>query len=126
MIRRTKFYLDKRNAKFMGVCSGLADYTGIDALWIRVGMVLLTIFAIGFITIPAYLIIGLVADKKPRELYDIAPEDEIFWRRARVNPATTIRDVRGSFRDIDRRLRDVEVHMTSSSRNLAAEIDKLR
>ena len=31
----TKFYLDKQNAKWAGVCAGIADYTGIDVvdLW---------------------------------------------------------------------------------------------
>ena len=27
---RTKFYKDKQNAKWAGVCAGIADYTGID------------------------------------------------------------------------------------------------
>ena len=42
--RRTRFYLDKRNGKFLGVCSGIADYTGIDPLLVRVGFVLLGFF----------------------------------------------------------------------------------
>ncbi len=37
--RHTKFYLDKQNAKWMGVCAGIADYTGIDVTVIRIGMV---------------------------------------------------------------------------------------
>ena len=41
--RRTKFYLDKQNGKWMGVCSGIADYTGIDVVWVRVGAVLVTL-----------------------------------------------------------------------------------
>ncbi len=36
---RTKFYLDKKNAKWMGVCAGIADYTGVDVTWVRVGTV---------------------------------------------------------------------------------------
>lgn len=126
MVRKTKFYLDKRNGKLMGVCSGIADYTGVDALWVRIAMVALTVLGAGWITIPGYLIIGLVADKKPRELYDLGPAEEAFWRTARTSPASTIREVRGEFRDIDRRLQNVEVYLTSSSRNLSAEIDKLR
>ena len=31
---RTTLYRDKHNAKLMGVCSGIADYTGIDAFWV--------------------------------------------------------------------------------------------
>ena len=126
MVRKTKFYLDKRNAKLMGVCSGIADYLGVDALWVRVAMVGATILGAGWLTIPGYVIVGLVADKKPRELYEFSPGEEAFWRSARTSPASTIRGVRSDFRDIDRRLQDVESYLTSSSRNLSAEIDKLR
>ena len=27
---RTRFYRDKRNGKIMGICAGIADYTGFD------------------------------------------------------------------------------------------------
>src|SRR5690606_27107246 len=101
MARKTKFYLDKRHGKLMGVCSGIADYTGIDALWVRIAVVALTIFGAGWLTVPGYLIIGMAADKKPPVLYDIGPAEEAFWRGARTSPATTIRYVRGDYRDID-------------------------
>ena len=34
---RTTLYRDKTNAKLMGVCSGIADYTGVDTFWVRLG-----------------------------------------------------------------------------------------
>ena len=123
--RRTKFYLDKRNAKFLGVCSGIADFTGIDATWIRVGMVLGTVFGAGFLVV-AYFAIAWIAEKKPYALYDQDADTQAFWQRARVAPQRTIRDVNSSFRDIDRRLRDIEGYVTSSNRRLASEIDSLR
>ena len=39
----TKFYLDKQNGKFKGVCAGIADYTGVDVMVIRIGLVILTL-----------------------------------------------------------------------------------
>ena len=36
MSRRTGFYLDKQNRKFMGVCAGIADYFNIDPSIVRV------------------------------------------------------------------------------------------
>jgi phage shock protein C len=127
MFRRTNFYLNKRNKKVMGVCAGIADYFGWDPLWVRVGTVLLTLFTpFSAVIVPAYLIIGLVASDKPRDFYDTPAEQERFWRSARVSPGVTIRNTRSSFRDIDRRLSDIETYVTSSSRSLSAEIDRLR
>ncbi|WP_448581105.1 envelope stress response membrane protein PspC [Thermaurantiacus sp.] len=127
MARRTGFYLDKRNAKFLGVCAGIADYTGIDVLWIRVAMVSGTLLGAGFLVL-LYLVIGFMAEAKPAELYagEVNPEDRAFWQKTRVAPGRSIREVRSSFRDIDRRLRDIEASVTSKNNRLAQEIDELR
>lgn len=121
--RRTKFYLDKKNGKFMGVCSGIADYTGIDVVWVRVAMVL-SFFIVGW-TLLGYFVIGFVADTKPNDLYSDR-DDEKFWQGVRANPTRSTRDVRSKFRDIDRRLADIELYYTSRNTRLADEIDSLR
>ncbi len=127
MARRTGFYLDKRNGKFMGVCAGVADYTGFDVLWVRIAMVVGTLAGAGFLVL-LYLVVGFMAQDKPSELYagEVNPEDRAFWQKTRAAPGRTIREVRSSFRDIDRRLRDVEASVTSSNSRLAREIDELR
>ena len=33
---RTRFYRDKRNGKVMGICAGIADYTGFDVTLVRI------------------------------------------------------------------------------------------
>ena len=124
--RRTKFYLDKRNGKILGVCSGLADYTGVDVTLVRVGVVLLTVFALGPIAPAAYLVLGWVAQDRPRELDEMSDEDAAFWQGVRTRPRTSVKDVRNRFRDIDRRLADIETHVTSHNSRLASEIDALR
>lgn len=58
---RSGFRLDKREGKLMGVCAGLANTTGIDAVWIRLGLVVITILLTG-LTIPIYIAAGLIAD----------------------------------------------------------------
>jgi phage shock protein C len=121
---RTKFYLDKQNAKWMGVCSGIAEYTGIDVTLVRVGVALLTLATSGWIFI-AYVIMGWVAEKKPVGLYDSA-DDARFWQGVRSNPTRSTAEVRSKFRDIDRRLADIEVMYTSRNSRLADEIDSLR
>lgn len=124
--RHTKFYLDKQNAKWSGVCAGIADYTGIDVTLVRVGAVVLTLMA-GFPwTLIAYWVAAYMAPVKPRELTEESPEKAKFWQGVRASPKRTIRDVRSSFRDIDRRLQDIETYVTSSNAQLAREIDQLR
>lgn len=122
---RTKFYLDKIGGKFMGVCAGIADYTGIEVMWVRIGFVVLTISGMGGITIPAYFLAGLFADKKPGHLYGDRQEQR-FWQGVRQSPGRTAREVRARFRDIDRRLAEVEHFYVSSNPRLAAEIERLR
>jgi len=122
---RTKFYLDKQNAKWSGVCAGIADYTGIDTTWVRVGAVLLTL-AGGFPwTVIAYFLVAWLAKSKPLGLYD-SPEEEKFWQGVRSNPKRSTHQVRSTFRDIDRRLADIELYYTSRNTRLADEIDSLR
>ncbi|CAN5388325.1 envelope stress response membrane protein PspC [soil metagenome] len=122
---RTKFYLDKQNSKWLGVCSGIADYTGIDATWVRVGTVVLTI-AGGFPwTLIAYWLVAWMADAKPYGLYEDR-EDQKFWQGVRSNPTRSTAEVRSKFRDIDRRLGDIETMYTSRNTRLADEIDSLR
>lgn len=122
---RTKFYLDRQNGKIRGVCSGIADYTGVDVVWVRVGAVLLTI-AGGFPwTVIAYGMIAWMAHPKPLGLYDSA-EDAKFWQGVRSNPKRSTSEVRSKFRDIDRRLADIETYYTSRNTRLADEIDSLR
>ena len=123
---RTRFYLDKQNAKWSGVCAGIADYTGMDVTLVRIGVVLMTIMG-GFPwTLIAYWIAGATAPKKPLDLYDEPPENKKFWQGVRANPKRITRDVRSRFRDIDRRLADVEAYVTSSNSRLAREIEQLR
>jgi phage shock protein C len=123
-VSRTKFYLDKQNAKWSGVCSGIADYSGIDVVWIRVAAVMLTIMGSGM-TLIAYFLIAWLAQPKPLALY--ANHDEArFWQGVRSNPSASTRDIKSRFRDLDRRLADIEQYYTSNNRRLADEIDSLR
>ncbi|WP_342658762.1 envelope stress response membrane protein PspC [Sphingomonas sp. NY01] len=123
---RTQFYLDKQNAKFKGVCAGIADYTGIDALWVRVAAVLLTVSGVGIPWVPlAYVLVAWMAVAKPIGLYQ-TDDDAKFWQGVRSNPKRSTAEVRSKFRDIDRRLADIELHYTSRNSRLADEIDSLR
>jgi phage shock protein C len=76
-------------------------------------------------TLIAYWLTAWLASPKPAGLYDDAT-DAKFWQGVRQSPARSTRDVRARFRDIDRRLADVETYYTSRNSSLANEIDSLR
>ena len=122
---RTRFYRDKQNGKFMGICSGIADYTGFDVTLVRICMVAAFFMSSGSI-LPFYVIAGFIAPAKPREFALSDPEDRQFWQRVRASPTQTARDIRSRFKDIDRRLADIESYVTTENRSLAREIEQLR
>ncbi|MDP8993413.1 MAG: envelope stress response membrane protein PspC [Pseudomonadota bacterium] len=121
---RTRFYLDKEHKKWLGVCAGIADYTGLDVTIVRIGFVVLTLTT--GVGIVAYLVAAWLAPVKPRELSYDTKEEEKFWQGVRANPRRMTRLVRSRFREIDRRLADVEAYVTSSHGRLAREIENLR
>lgn len=122
--RKTKFYRDKQNGKFMGVCAGIADYTGVDVVWVRVATVLMTLMT-GWLLMAGYIALGILAEKKPSHLY-LDDQDQKFWQGVRQSPTRTARDVKARFREIDRRLADVELFYTAKNTRLADEIESLR
>jgi phage shock protein C len=122
---RTRFYRDKRHGKVMGICAGIADYTGFDVNLVRIGF-LASVFMSGGGIIPFYFIAGWMTPTKPREFEHADREERQFWQGVRASPTRTARDIRSRFRDIDRRLADIESYVTTENRSLAREIDQLR
>lgn len=117
MSGRRKFTLDKSNGKWMGVCSGIANYAGIDATFVRIAAVLVTVIG-GFPwTVIAYVAAGFIAKPKRLGLDDM---ESIGGRRLSTY------DLRTSMRDIDRRMAEVESYVTQSNTGLAREIEELR
>jgi len=121
---RTTLYRDKQNGKIMGVCAGIADYTGVQTRWVRLGALAMLLMTGGWV-IPAYFIAGFVLNKKPDGLYEDRAEQK-YWQGVRQSPKRTAREVRSRFRDIDRRLAEVESYYVSSNPRLSAEIERLR
>ena len=122
---RTRFYRDKRNGKLMGVCAGIADYTGFDVSLVRICF-LATVFMSGGSILPVYFIAGFIAPDRPSGQPREDAEDKKFWQGVRASPARAAGDIRSRFRDLDRRLADIESFVTSENRTLAREIDQLR
>lgn len=58
-----RFLLNREQAKVMGVAAGLADWTGIDALVIRLGLVIATLIT-GPVMILLYILTGWLASDR--------------------------------------------------------------
>ena len=121
---RTRFYRDKRNGKLFGICAGIADYTGFDVNLVRVSF-LAAVFMSGGSILPFYFIAAMVTPTKPRELERTDSEAQQFWQGVRASPARAARDISSRFRDMDRRLADIESYVTTENRSLAREIEAL-
>ena len=114
-----KFALDRRNAKFMGVCAGIADYFNVDATWVRIGAVVVTLLGAFPWTLIVYGLAAWLAKPKSHGAYEA---DDLSALRG----GRSTYDLNASTRDIDRRMAEVERYVASSNTGLANEIDKLR
>jgi phage shock protein C len=123
---RTTLYRDKQNGKLLGVCAGIADYTGVNVFWVRLALIIMVFTpAVNGVILPAYFISGIFLKKKPEHLY-VDQDEQKYWQRVRQSPQRTAREIRSRFRDIDRRLAEVETYYVTSNPRLSAEIERLR
>lgn len=58
-----RFLINRRDAKVMGVAAGLADYSGIDPLLIRLGLIAATLIT-GPVMILFYVLTGWLAPRQ--------------------------------------------------------------
>ena len=149
--RYGNLYRDTHNKKVLGVCSGSAEYFGIETWHVRMGAVLGLIF-LPSLTVPAYFITYFLMDKKPyyREMSDRYDERNGYQSRQSNQEARPMRDrkpdqrsrrfspedngvsngqamrtARQKFSDIEGRLRSMETHITSSQFELKRELKKI-
>jgi len=60
-----KFYLSDTEKKIGGVCGGIAEYFNLDVTFVRLIFVLCAIF--GGLTIFAYLVLWIIAPRRPKD-----------------------------------------------------------
>lgn len=110
------FSLDTSNAMFLGVCAGIARFTGIDATFVRIGAVVVTILG-GFPwTLLAYGAVAWLAK----------PGGYRSTREKSQSSRAAFDEAAARTRDIDRRMAEVETYVTSANASLAREIEGLR
>lgn len=112
---RRKFQLDRHNGKLMGVCAGIADYTGVDVTIVRVAMVVVTVLGAFPWTLIAYGAAAWLA--KPK-----GDADGAYEPKQRVST----HDLKQSMRDIDHRMAAIDSYVAGANSPLAREIEELR
>ncbi len=65
MSQLRKLYRSRSDEQISGVCAGLAQYLGVEAVWVRIAFVLLTL--INGAGILLYIVLALVMPKEPLE-----------------------------------------------------------
>lgn len=76
-----RLYRDRINGKFLGVCTGIANYFGVDPVVIRVAWIILTLFW-SYVMIPSYFIAYFILDDAPAdEEFGQDPEVVSRYRR---------------------------------------------
>lgn len=112
------FRLDRSRGKFLGVCAGLANATGLDANIIRISFVVMTLVSQTPWFCLAYFVLAWVAGKSGRNQRSGATEA----RRTHGS----VHMARTELTETDRRLAEIERYTASPNVKLAREIDSLR
>ena len=108
-----RFVVDRAEGKLLGVCSGLANHTGIDVTLIRVGLVVVTVMGAFPWTLIAYGIAAFVGRERG-------------YRDQGYSRMPVREELRERMRNIDLRMQAIETYVTSSNSQLAREIEELR
>ena len=123
------FSLDRRNAKLLGVCSGLGNKFGIDPTFIRiawVGVPLIT--PVDFSTAAiAYGVAGVIGFIGRHRAARSSERRSDFHRMEDVGRGrSSIHDLRSTLEPSDRRMMAIDHHLHTQNDELAREIEALR
>ncbi|MBX3561423.1 MAG: PspC domain-containing protein [Sphingomonas sp.] len=112
-MRGVKFELDRDEGKLLGVCAGIARTTGVDATVVRIGVVLIALFASFTVALVAYCGLAAYGHFQGR-----GGNRERIGARDEASPDRLRRD--------ELRLRAIETCSASANSRLAREIEDLR
>jgi len=118
-----RLWRDPENGIIAGVMAGIADYVGIPAWQARV-VALLALMMFTPVTFFAYVAAAFLLKRRP-PARPLSPEAEGFWRSMSRDPRGTFGTLRYRFREIDRRIADIEKIVTGSDFKLRREFRDL-
>ena len=133
-----RFRRNKIDGVLGGVCAGIADYTGIDVIWVRL-LAIVLVFTTAPIAPLAYIIAWIVVPSDKRAPYYRQAREAVRSERRRERkrrnvhraaaterrPSTNLTDVRSKFRSIEARMQDLERSITSKEWQLRRDFRDL-
>lgn len=123
------FSLDRRDAKLLGVCSGLGKKFGIDPTFIRIAWIAVPLLTfVDFSTAGiAYAVAGAIGFVGRHRAERSADRPSDFERMGRSSKGrTSIHDIRTTLDTNDRRMMAIDQHLATQNDELAREIEALR
>ena len=118
-----RLWRDPANGIIAGVMAGLADYVGIRP-WQARALALLALMLFPPYAFLAYVAAAFLLKRRP-EARPLSPEADGFWRSMSRDPRGTFGTLRYRFREIDRRIADIEKIVTGSDFKLRREFRDL-
>lgn len=122
-----RYSMDRKDKKLAGVCSTLGDVFNIDPTFLRIGFAALWMLAGWKLALAAYIAAGLYlhvqknkAMRGDRRLSEYDRMDFSAQRR------TSIKEMRDTFDENDRRMMAIDHHISTQNDDLAREIEALR
>ncbi len=143
---RKPIHRNTRDKRLAGVCAGVADYLEVNPFWIRL-LTVLSLFVFGPFTVFGYIVCIFLLDPDPflederrqrRQHYrrtrrerraerEAEPEADSMAGMAKPQPnreGGKAENCAASFRDLEKRLREIEAYMTSKRFRLHCEIKR--
>jgi len=102
-----------RRGCFLGVCKGIAEWRGIDTVWVRLG-VFIAIWLSGLWPgLAIYVIVGLLMKPEP-VVPPVNDQEQEFYDDVASSRKRALAQLKRSFDALDRRTRRLEAAVTSN------------
>ncbi len=109
-----EFRIDRGNGKILGVCAGIANHTGWDPTFVRVGMAMLMLIGPFPWTLAVYAAVGFLAKR-------LRPGEEESHSPRQATPEDL-----AEASIVARRQAEIDSCVASADSSLAREIEQLR
>ncbi len=107
-----------RNRVVFGICQGLADHFDLSVVWIRLGLVAVSLFS-GFFPFPIfYVIAAFIIKEEPEHSEKQGPDpfyEEDYFETDVSARTLSLRRLKNRFDSIESRIRRMENYVTNKS-----------